>query len=127
MRRRLGFAAILLAALFVLAACDANSELVGRWRRWAEHYNSAIGTQIYVFNRGGEGFWHDLRILSDIPHGLHEIPITWNVSGDRLEIFFDGQPMATTYYFRFADEDTLIIRGVDWPEGTGSVLTRLDD
>jgi len=154
--RKLSFAVILLAMLFILAACGTDARFAGRWLRWAGE-PSKIGTQVYNFRRGGEGTWSDGRIAScdcfdclmlstgqDILRDLaeeiflgsedrtqerhfHEMPMTWNVSGNRLEIFFDGQLTATTYYFEFEDEDTLIIRGIDWPEGTSSVLTRLDD
>ena len=123
--RKLGFVAILLTALFILVSCGDDARFVGRWLRWAGE-PSKIGTQIYDFRRGNEGVWSDGR---GIAHGAgsHEIPITWNVDGDRLEIFFGNQLVATTYYFEFLDEDTLIIRGIDWPEGTGSILTRMED
>ena len=125
-KKALGITVILLSTLFILVACGNDSDLIGRWRIWAEHENSAMGGQVYIFRRGGEGVWHDGRIISHAPLVLHEIPITWNVSGDRLEIFFDGQATATIYYFRFVDDDMLMLRGIDWPEGTGMVLTRLE-
>ena len=123
----LGFAAILLAALFVLAACDANpanSEFVGRWLRWDEQESSPAGAQIYVFHPDGDGVFHDGRFVD---RGLHETPIIWNIYDDRLEIFFGGQLRANIYYFEFEDDDTLLLRRVGWPEGTGSVLARVDD
>ena len=121
--RKIGLVAILVAMLFILVACGDDARFVGRWLRWAGE-PSKIGTQIYHFYRGGEGLWSDGR---ESPQGMHEIPITWNIDGDKLEIFFGNQLVATTYYFEFLDDDTLVIRGIDWPEGTRSILTRLED
>ncbi|MCL2377164.1 MAG: hypothetical protein FWC76_07210 [Defluviitaleaceae bacterium] len=121
--RKFGFVAILLIAIFILAACGDDARFIGRWVLWVGE-PSKIGTQVYDFRRSGEGVWSDGRQAA---HGFHEIPITWNVDGDRLEIFFGGQLVASTYYFNFEDDNTLIIRGIDWPEGTGSILTRLEN
>ena len=124
-KKKMCFVAVLLAALFVLAACDGDSRLYGRW------ISGMIGeaskfVMTYEFLPRGVGTWSDGRGIS---HGAerNEIPITWNVSDDVLEVFFGGQLTANIYYFRLEDDYTLVLRRVDWPEGSGLVLTRLED
>jgi len=126
MKKILGIAAILLSTLFVLTACgadDANSEFVGRWLRQPMH-ESVRGTEIFIFNSGGEGVFHDGRLAY---RGLDATDIIWNVNGDRFEIFFGGQLRAEIYYFEFEDDDTLILRRIGWMEGTEFVLTRVQE
>jgi len=127
MRKRvLGVAAALLATLFVLAACgadEANSEFVGRWLRHPMG-EGVRGVEMFIFNSGGEGVLHDGRLAY---RGLDATDIIWNVNGERFELFFGGQLRAEIYYFEFEDDDTLILRRVGWPEGTGFVLTRVQE
>ena len=124
-KKKLGFVAVLLAALFILAACGGDSHLHGRW------ISGMIGDAskfvvTYEFLPRGVGIWSDGRGIS---HGAerHEIPITWNARDDVLEVFFGGQLTANTYYFSLKDDYTLVLRRVEWPEGSEFILTRLED
>ena len=123
-KKMLGFAVVLSAALLILAACsaDANSEFIGSWLRQPVGDHVTAGTQIYIFESGGEGVFHDGRFAY---RGMHETQMIWNVEGDRLEIFFGGQLRANIYYFEFEDRDTLLLRRVG-PGGVSFILTRQD-
>jgi len=115
--RKLGFIAIILTAILIFAACSQSSQFEGHWIIHAPFRAS----DEYIFRRGGEGIW-----AYGIPGSHVEIPITWNTSDGRLEIFIDGQPVPRVYYYEFVDDDTLMLRRIDWPEGTGLNWVRID-
>jgi len=118
-KKQICFVAVLLVALFVLAACDSNdTRFEGRW---IVQVAIQQGQQGYVFERGGEGIW-----TRAIASGTGERPITWSTSGDRIEITFVGNSVPNIYYFEFLDNETVVIRDITWSEGTGLTLRRAE-
>ena len=117
-KKQICFMAILLVALFVLAACSNDTRLEGRW---VVQVASHQGQQGYVFNRGGEGIWTRAQNF-----GNEERPITWNTSDGRIEITFVGNSVPNIYYYEFLDDTTVVIRNITWSEGTGLTLRRVE-
>ncbi|MCL2377148.1 MAG: hypothetical protein FWC76_07130, partial [Defluviitaleaceae bacterium] len=106
--RREGWSPYSIVTFERVEVIEDNNPLVfeGRWLLAA-----TAGTEgmVYKFHQNGEG-----TTSRNVVAGAHETPITWSVSGDRLEIFFDDQPTPTEYYFEFLDDDAFTLRRPGW-------------
>jgi len=115
--RKLGFIATILSVILIFGACGQSSQFEGHWTIHAPFRAS----DEYIFRRGGEGVW-----VYGIPGSHVETPITWNTSDGRLEILIGGQSVPRVYYYEFLDYDTVMLRQIEWPEGTGLNWVRID-
>ena len=83
--RLTAFAAIIMAALFVFAACGGSgSELVGTWRR-----DGSTSTYL-TFNSNGTGYGS--RVFVRIGTSLDLYPVEWSATDDTLIVDFPDMP-----------------------------------
>jgi predicted small secreted protein len=110
MKRKFGLLAIVLVALFILAACGGNS-LVGTWEGSGEMTGATAeflsdGTLVFTYSRGGRGYvgeWSSEggRLITTAGFDFtNRGPIAWayEISGNALTMQRDGGPTQWVFH-----------------------------